>query len=182
MGNKVDYKKLYKLTSLVTPLEDDCGIRCGRACCSVDNKNPMGMYLFPGEEAMFSGKENWLLWESRDPGEDGFPPSWLQPVYFVRCNGICPREKRPLSCRLFPLAPHLLKDNSLLLIYEALKLPYKCPLINDKAPLLPLFIDTVALCWKELLKDKRIRDLVVMDSTAREKKVQKPCVVWWETS
>lgn len=179
MGNNVDYSKLYKLTSLVTPLDINCGIRCGSACCSGDIKNTMGMYLFPGEEVMFSGQEDWLQWESRNPREDGFPSSWLPPLYFVRCSGICPREKRPLSCRFFPLTPHLLRDNTLLLIYETMKLPYKCPLIKEKTPLRPEFIDTVALCWKYLLRDPRNRDLVAMDSLEREKEGIEPCIVWW---
>ncbi|MBM7855655.1 hypothetical protein JOC37_002060 [Desulfohalotomaculum tongense] len=174
----VDYKKLYNLTGDVTPLQGDCGNLCRSICCQPDKENTLGMYLFPGEEVMFTGKEDWLRWERRHPVEDEFPPSWSYPVYFVRCTKPCPREKRPLSCRLFPLAPHLLGDDTLLLIYETLPLPYSCPLITEKIPLRKDFIKAVAQCWQELLKDQRIYDLVKMDSKEREQEDHRPYIVW----
>ncbi len=178
--NTVDYQKIYNLTAYVTPLKEDCGHLCGSICCRPDRENTLGMYLFPGEEKMFTGREDWLQWEQRDPREDDFPPSWVDPVYFVSCTKPCPREKRPLSCRLFPLAPHLLSDGRLILIYETLELPYSCPLISKNITLEQDFIDVVAQCWQELLKDRRIRDLVIMDSAVRERQGQLPRIWWWE--
>lgn len=180
MTNKVDYQKLYKLTADVTPLEEDCGELCGKICCRPDQENTLGMYLFPGEEKMFTGNEDWLHWERRDPRRDDFPPSWVDPVYFVRCTKACPREMRPLSCRFFPLTPHVLKDKRLILIKETLELPYTCPLIIQDIPLSPDFIEVVAQSWQELLKDFRIRDLVEMDSAERELAGKLPKILWWE--
>ncbi|MEG6616355.1 hypothetical protein V6C27_07935 [Peptococcaceae bacterium 1198_IL3148] len=177
--NKIDYQKLYQLTADVTPLSGDCGQLCGGICCRSDSDNSLGMYLFPGEEVMFSQREDWLQWEQRDPREDNFPESWQAPVNFVSCTKPCPREKRPLSCRFFPLAPHLLKDNTLLLIHETLALPYTCPLIEDNMALRPDFIEVVAQCWQELLKSPDIRDLVEMDSRERERDGLLPTVLWW---
>ena len=174
----VDYEMLYKITAAVTPLPVDCGALCGRACCRPDKEDTLGVYLFPGEEKMFTGEEEWLRWEERDPAEDGFPPSWEYPVYFVRCRAPCPRDRRPLSCRFFPLAPHLLRDGTLLLIYETLVLPYTCPLIEKKVPLRQDFVEVVARCWRELLRDPRIRSLVAEDSRDREREGRSPGILW----
>lgn len=175
----IDYQKLYQLTSAVTPLKNDCGVLCGSICCRAGDNQSLGVYLFPGEECMFTGREDWLQWELRDPAGDDFPRSWKSPVHFVRCTSPCPREKRPLSCRFFPLAPHLLRDGTLFLIHETLPVPYSCPLIEKKMSLQVEFIDTVALCWKEMLKDPRLLALVKMDSQDREKEEIRPHIVWW---
>ena len=176
--NIVDYQKLYDLTSSVTPLQDDCGKLCGSICCRAGEDQALGMYLFPGEECMFTGRENWLRWEMRDPAGDDFPQSWKSPVHFVRCAKPCPREQRPLSCRFFPLSPHLLRDGTLFLIHETMALPYSCPLIEKKMPLRTDFVDAVARCWKEMLKDPRLLALVKMDSLERENEETRPHVVW----
>jgi hypothetical protein len=176
--NKIDFNALYQKTSSITPLADDCGRLCGSICCLPDKENSLGIYLLPGEETMFTGNEDWLQWELRHPEEDDFPSNWVYPVYFLRCLKPCPRDRRPLSCRFFPLAPHLLPDNTLLLIYETLPLPYSCPLIENKIPLKKDFITTVAACWQELLKEPRIRALVEMDSRDREKACLQPIVLW----
>lgn len=165
---KADYQHLYRITSLVTPLDRDCGTLCGRACCKPGQRDELGIYLFPGEECMFTRQENWLLWEEQDPREYEFPASWPHPVYFIRCTGPCPRRVRPLACRFFPLAPHLQQDGSLLLIYETLQLPYSCPLIHQTLPLQRDFITTTGAAWDILLRDHRIRDLVEEDSRDRE--------------
>lgn len=181
MSNKiVDYKKLYSITNTITPLDGDCGELCSKICCQPDSGDNLGVYLYPGEECMFTGKENWLQWEQRHPAEDDFPPSWKYPVYFVRCTRPCPREQRPLNCRFFPLTPHLLKDNTLLLIHETLKLPYLCPLIAGRTPLRKDFIEVTARCWQELLKNPRILDLVKMDSREREREGCRPHIVYPE--
>ncbi|MDD4168776.1 MAG: hypothetical protein PHD36_00675 [Desulfotomaculaceae bacterium] len=174
----VNYKELYDITSTLTPIYSDCGELCGKICCQPDSEDNLGVYLYPGEERMFTGKENWLQWEHRNPAEDDFPPSWGFPVHFIRCTRSCPREQRPLNCRFFPLAPHLLKDNTLLLIHETLKLPYMCPLITGRTPLRKDFAEITARCWQELLRDSRIRDLVEMDSREREREGCRPYVVY----
>ena len=126
---------------------------------------------------MFTGSEDWLEWETRKPVDDYFPPSWSGPLYFISCTKPCPRANRPLSCRFFPLAPHLLPDNTLLLIHETMPLNYKCPLILNDEPLENSFISMVGQCWQLLLKDNRIRDLVLLDSRDREINCIQPNIV-----
>lgn len=163
-----DYKHLYGITAGPTPLKDNCGELCGSACCRPGKHGELGMYLFPGEEVMFSRREDWLIWEEHDPADYDFPASWQGTVYFVRCNGACPREMRPLACRFFPLAPHLHRDGRLQLIYETMDLPYRCPLITTHHPLEPGFISAVEQTWRVLLTNRLIRDLVEADSRRRE--------------
>ena len=173
----IDYPKLYRLSEQVTPLKCDCGSLCGKLCCQPGKNISLGMYLYPGEEVMFTGREDWLEWEQREPAEDYFPPSWGKPLYFVSCNKPCPRSNRPLSCRFFPLAPHILSDNSILLIHETIPLQYQCPLISQDKPLEKDFIRMVGQCWQILLADRRIRDLVIMDSRDRELNNVRPRIV-----
>jgi len=164
----IDYPKLYRMSEKITPLKNDCGRLCDRLCCQPGNNITLGMYLYPGEEIMFTGNEDWLEWELRKPAEDNFPPSWIEPLHFISCTKPCPRANRPLNCRFFPLAPHLLLDNTLLLIHETMPLPYKCPLITQDTPLEEDFIQMVGQCWQILLRDRLIRDLVLLDSRERE--------------
>ncbi|MCL6610550.1 MAG: hypothetical protein K6T66_03300 [Peptococcaceae bacterium] len=174
-----DYNYLYALTRAATPLDGDCGLLCGSVCCRPDRKNSLGVYLFPGEEALFNGDGDWYTREYHDPAEHGFPGNWSDPVHFIKCHAPCPREARPLACRFFPLAPHLLTDGTLLLIHETARLPYRCPLIEKKVPLRGDFTNTVALAWQILLKDPRIRRLVEEDSREREKMLRGiPRILW----
>jgi hypothetical protein len=94
MDCKAFYQELYRLLGGAQPLGFDCGRLCGAACCSP--KLP-GMYLFPGEEALFTGLPGFVLSQTEMPG---YGPVWL-----LSCTGTCNRELRPLSCRIFPLAP-----------------------------------------------------------------------------
>lgn len=80
-----------------TPLKSDCGRVCGGACCESDEDGQGGMLLFPGEEALYDPlPEGWSV-----RSDDAVLPGAL----LLTCDGRCDREKRPLSCRLFPLLP-----------------------------------------------------------------------------
>jgi len=100
-----EFRWAYARLSNVSPMASDCGDLCGKSCCKgLDEK--AGMYLFPGEEALFSPDEDWLTLEWHLVSEREFCPSWegrIESVGFVICRGTCPREQRPLACRLFPL-------------------------------------------------------------------------------
>ena len=76
----------------LTPMLTDCGLLCGAACCRPDADGQGGVYLFPGEDALVEGCE----WARVVPSE--FAPMLV-------CEGACPREERPLGCRIFPLTP-----------------------------------------------------------------------------
>lgn len=175
----MDYRYLYDLTCHVTPLEEDCGLLCKSICCRRDRKNSLGIYLFPGEEIMLPASENWIERELHDPGQYEFPDNWKDPVHFIKCTSPCPREKRPLACRFFPLAPHLLSDGTLLLTYESVPLPYRCPLIHRRIPLRKDFVEVVGRAWQLLLEDPRILRLVEEDSREREKIMSGiPPILW----
>lgn len=175
----MDYKSLYALTDRVTPLAEDCGTLCGSVCCRPNKKKSLGVYLFPGEESMFRENEDWFSRELHNPRDYDFPDNWEDQVHFIICKTTCPREKRPLACRFFPLAPHLLTDGTLILTYETANLPYRCPLITKKITLQMDFTETVAEVWKELLKDPKILKLVDEDSREREKCLKKiPPILW----
>lgn len=86
----------------LTPLKYDCGEYCdGGACCASDYPAEEGMLLFPGEEELYSD----CAWADIKPAQfEG-----LDDARILVCNGRCRRSKRPLACRLFPLAPHMSK-------------------------------------------------------------------------
>jgi len=163
--SKEKYLKLYKMLD-VSPIEGDCGKLCNEVCCKVKNSD-FGIYLLPNEDSIFTGKEEWLIWEKHSTEDYDFPPSWQGEVFFIRCQGFCPRDKRPLQCRTFPLAPHIDEMGKLHVIWETLELPYKCPLIENNIELNPLFIERVFSVWKELIKNSLIKDLVIWDSKQR---------------
>lgn len=71
-----------------TPLKTDCGLTCGAACCRTDEDGQGGVRLFPGEAPLYQGAD----W-ARIEGD------------VLTCVGRCPREARPLGCRIFPLTP-----------------------------------------------------------------------------
>lgn len=95
MDAKKIYEHLYKLLEKATPIGVDCGQLCNGACCEGDGET--GMYLFPFEEQMYNGTEEWLEIYDSDFIFKG------KPVKIAICNGTCNRKKRPLSCRIFPL-------------------------------------------------------------------------------
>ena len=46
-----------KLLEEITPLQTDCGLVCGGACCQTHPGEETGMLLFPGEAEMYRGEE-----------------------------------------------------------------------------------------------------------------------------
>ena len=119
MVKKEFYEELYKLLENVTPLPVDCGGLCEGACCRGDEES--GMYLFPGEEAMYDGSEKWLeICDSDFMFED-------KPVKIAICDGTCDRKKRPLSCRIFPL--FIDKEGNLV---HDVRGKWLCPLVTAK--------------------------------------------------
>ncbi len=83
----------------ITPLKRDCGRLCGAACCQPDADGRGGMLLFPGEEALYDPVPDWA-----EITDSGFLAGDKQ-LAFLTCNGTCPRENRPLACRIFPMTP-----------------------------------------------------------------------------
>lgn len=81
-----------------TPLLSNCGTYCAAACCQPDEEGRGGVYLFPGEEALYA-RCDWARVVPSDWIVDGASVSMLV------CEGACPRYLRPLACRMFPLTP-----------------------------------------------------------------------------
>ena len=87
-----------KMLENLTPLKTDCGALCAAACCRPDEDGQGGVALFPGEAALYEGAP------------------WAQVADGVlTCGGRCPREMRPLGCRIFPLTPYRKKGGALAL-------------------------------------------------------------------
>ena len=167
---KSTYRAIYRLLDRVSPIDGDCGRLCGAACCSSD-PDDTGIYLLPGEEKLHSPDDEWLRWEE-DMAEDyEFPESWHGKVCFINCKTPphCPRKKRPIQCRTFPLTPDIGDDGELGLIYNDLDLPYACPLIYEAIPLNDDFVKATLTVWKHLIRDPLIYDLVKMDSEERRR-------------
>ncbi len=82
-------KSCYSVLRKYTPLEFDCGKLCDGFCCK--GGEDLGMLLFPGEEALI------------DPDINVITDNKGRKI--AVCNGSCDRNKRPLSCRIYPLFP-----------------------------------------------------------------------------
>ena len=78
-----------KLLEEITPLQTDCGLVCGGACCQTHPGEETGMLLFPGEAEMYRGEDGFTLVDS--------PHGTI-----LVCEGRCSRANRPLACRMFP--------------------------------------------------------------------------------
>lgn len=168
---KRTYLAIYRLLDKVSPLPYDCGKLCGAACCTCESgEEELGIYLLPGEDKVHDRNAAWLSWSSENAQDFDFPDSWKGKVYFVRCKTppVCPREKRPMQCRTFPLAPHIDDKGELSLVYNDVDLPYTCPLIAENIPLEDDFVKATYTCWKHLIKDPLIYDLVRSDSKMRD--------------
>lgn len=125
-------KSCYSLLRSVTPLEFDCGRLCNGKCCKGDEKT--GMLLFPGEEALIDPDINVIETES---GEK-----------IAVCNGTCDRNRRPLSCRIYPLFPVVSEDGSVNVIFD---LRADCPLASGSYKFTRRFVKAVRRVGKYLL-------------------------------
>jgi len=161
LSNK-EIRYIYSLTNDTAFTGFDCGTLCDRACCQGTDQE-MGIYLLPGEEIILN-TQPWLQFQYQEAEDYDFPPSWNGPVVFAHCRGNCTRHLRPMQCRTFPAAPHL-KDDKLILVRETIELPYVCPLSPDA--LNSQYLANLYLSWQLLMKDYRIKDLVIWDSKLR---------------
>lgn len=89
--------KARALLEETTPLKTNCGKLCGNACCQPDEGGENGMLLLPGEEALYREAIPGFSFELKQDDTLG-KGGWR-----LVCQGICPRQHRPLACRLFPL-------------------------------------------------------------------------------
>ncbi len=141
------YQKIFDVLGDLTPLTADCGRLCGGACCKGDEKT--GMRLFPFEQTTLT------VVETEDGGR------------LAVCDGTCDREKRPLSCRIFPLFPTVDEKGRVFveLDYRAARL---CPMVahSDEIVFDKRFLKAVKKAGKLLVKDPACR--VFLEETTAE--------------
>ncbi len=168
LPTREDYQRVYALLDRVTPLTGDCGLTCGRKCCTEWDRGA-GMYLLPGEEVMFTGDEDWLRWETHSSSDYEFCPAWQGEFFFVACTKPCPRHRRPFACRTFPLAPYLTPDGRLTMLLDDNGI-LVCPLVQSGRldRLQPAFIEAARKAWEVLLDDEMVRADVEWQSRERD--------------
>ena len=148
------YKLVYSILADHTPLKGDCGKACNKACCEGD-KDGDGMYLFPKEEDMYPTIPSWAaIFETDFEYKKGaFAP-------LFSCDGACDREKRPLSCRIFPLTPYITATGELKVIIDP-RANGICPLsalhVSDFDP---RFVSAVEMVGKVLIKNSETREFL----------------------
>lgn len=149
------YRIAYRKLNHVTPLKTDCGQLCSKACCKGDQET--GMYLFPGETVMYHSKPEFLT----------IKPTSLHfgagDIELAVCKSSCPRQMRPLSCRIFPLTPYLDKRGRLDIIMDP-RAAQICPVARYSAQnvtvLNSLFTRNVREVFRLLIQDKEIYSFV----------------------
>lgn len=145
------YKELNKIIGDSTPIGVDCGQLCnGGACCDGDDET--GMYLFPGEEGLYKTNESWFEIIQSD-----FEYLGKNAPLFV-CKRACPRSRRPLACRIFPLIPYIDVYGELSIITDP-RGRGVCPLcIMDKEHLDANFCRKVEYIGKIMMKFEQTRE------------------------
>ena len=125
----------YSLLRNETPLKDDCGKICNGKCCKGDDNT--GMILFPGEENLID--ENIEI----KVAENGYK--------IAVCNGGCDRNKRPLSCRIYPLFPLVETEDGKEIVKTIIDLRADCPLASGEYKFNKAFLRKVKRVGKYLL-------------------------------
>ena len=125
-------KSCYSILRKTTPLDFDCGKICNGKCCKGDDKT--GMLLFPGEENLIDPNINIIETENGDN--------------LAVCDGNCDRNRRPLSCRIYPLFPLLSEENEVNVIFD---LRADCPLAKSEYNFDKRFLKAVKRVGKYLL-------------------------------
>lgn len=150
------YERVYKILDKVTPIQSDCGALCGKACCDSPCEDA-GMYLFPGEEVMFSELPPWLKIELSD-----FTYGNNKQVLIAICTNQCQRELRPLACRIFPLTPYMTHNGAMSIKIDARAVPV-CPLARQftSDTLDKHFVDAVVRAFRILAKEKEVQSFVL---------------------
>lgn len=148
------YDNIYKMLDNITPLSVDCGKLCKNACCAV-SEEITGMYLFPFEEKMYSPMPDWgKIYDTDFVTKNG------KEINLFTCDGHCEREKRPLSCRIFPLVPYIEKGKVKLVMDPRGK--GMCPLAQTMRvdELNPEFVKAVEKAMKKCMKVKECQDFL----------------------
>ena len=131
----------YSLLRRETPLKEDCGKICNGKCCKGDDNT--GMILFPGEENLID--ENIKI-KVAENGEK-----------IAVCNGTCDRNKRPLSCRIYPLFPLVETEDGNEIVKTIIDLRADCPLTSGEYKFNKAFLRKVKRVGKYLLLNEETK-------------------------
>jgi hypothetical protein len=125
----------------------DCGLLCGKRCCHGGDGD--GMILFEGEEPQ---AKEFAITDMDVLGQN---------FRLLVCKGWCRRQTRPLSCRIYPLAPYLDKEGNLSIIPDP-RASYRCPILpNDMAKVIdPRFYLAVEDVFQCLLNMEGFRPML----------------------
>ncbi len=150
----MDFEQIYNIIAEHTPLASDCGILCDNLCCKGDDET--GMALFPGEESHFeTHPENWF-----SLNDSPYKLSNGKTLQLLICNGTWQRERRPLSCRIFPLIPYITEDG-FLEIRADLRAATMCPLLKEtEKKISDKFIDALYDTFKLLIENEEILEFI----------------------
>lgn len=163
------YKEAWRILENRTPLCIDCGKLCDGACCDDGGREDAGMYLFYGEETMYKNMPEWLRIEESEFLYGNNDDRAL----IAMCAGRCDRAFRPLSCRIFPLAPYKKEGEALRIIMDP-RAKAMCPLAKAVKidELDAEFVRAVKLVFDVLIRNKHVEDFVIelsylMDETEK---------------
>lgn len=149
MKKEIVLNSCYSVLRRTTPLSFDCGKICNGKCCKGDNKT--GMLLFPGEEKLIDPDINVIETEKGDK--------------IAVCNGTCDRNRRPLSCRIYPLFPVVTSEGNVKVCFD-----YRadCPLYmpNPDYKFNKRFIKGVRRIGKYLLLNEETKEFYLELSDA----------------
>ena len=137
--------KLYELLEDVTPLSWDCGMLCGAACCKGTDRD--GMILFPGERELFESMSGFSIHHNERYGYD-----------VLVCEGVCEREVRPLSCRIYPYFFYVTEE--FVRVAPDVRAIRHCPLVDDKMVLSRTFLRRMRMCAEVIRMDKNLYDFI----------------------
>lgn len=161
------YQEVYRLLDTYSLTDDDCGKLCGKICCCYTDSDDheAGMELLPGEEEVFDLEAPWHKPRFLSGSVYNYPPKWgdRSGLFQIRCLEPCPRDKRPVNCRLFPFRPYFLQGNYYLIL-TGKDLLYGCPLISKPGLIKPEFVQNARSACVKLLTMPRFRELVDWDS------------------
>ncbi len=139
-------KEAIEIIGSATPLNFNCGTLCQRACCVSDGY----MMVFPGELPML--KSHGFTFGKADLIKYGT-------IDIVTCSGTCDRNYRPISCRIYPLAPKFINDE----IFVRLDVRGRptCPLCHKTMSSLdPDFIKKVKKALNHIAHDDELRQFL----------------------
>lgn len=153
MNSAYAYLQIYRLFDDSTPLLEDCGKLCNKACCKGDD---FGMYLFPGEKKVFDMlNPEWARVELSDFEYEY--ENKMKKTHILFCDGECDRFQRPIACRIFPLTPYLDKEKKLKVIVDP-RAKSVCPMTfgTDISDFDKRFVKNVKRAFNVLSKNKEI--------------------------